>query len=98
MHRRLVRSPFLMVRQIAARGQICRECRFNLAGLDLESFDAKCPECGSEIHHEAARSPILRIPNWDGAQGRFPTGMEPRAEQFLLQLTEPLIEVVGSRE
>jgi len=46
--------------RIVARGQFCRKCRFDLAGLDIEAAQAKCPECGCEIHHESARRPLIR--------------------------------------
>ncbi len=46
--------------RVAARGQFCKKCKFDLAGLDLDPTNAKCPECGSEIHQESARRTQLR--------------------------------------
>lgn len=46
--------------RVAARGQFCRSCKFDLAGLDIDSSIAKCPECGSEVHQESARRKLLR--------------------------------------
>jgi hypothetical protein len=46
--------------RIVARGQFCRRCQFDLAGLDLESSATKCPECGREIHQEPSRRALLR--------------------------------------
>ena len=46
--------------RIIARGEFCRKCRFDLAGLDIDSADAKCPECGSEVHDSAHRRGIIR--------------------------------------
>lgn len=46
--------------RVAARGQFCKKCKFDLAGLDLDPTNAKCPECGSEIHQESARQGVLR--------------------------------------
>ena len=45
---------------VVARGQFCKKCRFDLAGLDLDSLDVRCPECGRQVHNEAARREILR--------------------------------------
>lgn len=46
--------------RVVSRGQFCRSCKFDLAGLDLASTQAKCPECGSEVHQESARRTLLR--------------------------------------
>ncbi len=46
--------------RVAARGQFCKKCKFDLAGLDLEMLESKCPECGCGIHHEAGRRALLR--------------------------------------
>lgn len=46
--------------RIVARGAFCNACRFDLAGLDLKSPSAQCPECGCSIHQESARRPLLR--------------------------------------
>ncbi|MGV6814741.1 MAG: hypothetical protein ACWA5W_07025, partial [Phycisphaerales bacterium] len=46
--------------RVTHRGQFCKNCKFDLAGLKLESADAKCPECGSGIHDESARRSQLR--------------------------------------
>jgi len=46
--------------RIAAKGQFCKKCKFDLAGLDLDSIDAKCPECGNEVHQQSTRRTILR--------------------------------------
>ncbi len=46
--------------RVVARGQFCRKCRFDLVGLDIDSPQAKCPECGSETHQDSARRPLLR--------------------------------------
>lgn len=46
--------------RVVARGQFCRKCKFDLAGLDIDSSAAKCPECGCEIHQESARRKLLR--------------------------------------
>ncbi len=52
--------------RVVARGQFCKKCRFDLAGLDLESPEAKCPECGSEIHRVADQRVVLRRKSWVG--------------------------------
>lgn len=46
--------------RVVARGQYCRKCRFDLAGLDIDTPESKCPECGSEIHEPTARRGVLR--------------------------------------
>lgn len=43
-----------------ARGRFCRKCRFDLAGLEIETEQAKCPECGREIYLESSRRVVLR--------------------------------------
>lgn len=35
--------------RIAQRGQFCRKCRFDLAGIDLGEPTAQCPECGRAV-------------------------------------------------
>tara|TARA_R110002111_G_scaffold153816_1_gene220742 strand:+ start:621 stop:1493 length:873 start_codon:yes stop_codon:yes gene_type:complete len=52
--------------RVIARGQFCRKCKFDLAGLDLESSDSKCPECGCEIHNDTARRTRLRQKSFGG--------------------------------
>ena len=46
--------------RIVARGQFCRKCKFDLAGLPIELPETKCPECGREIHNPARRRSKLR--------------------------------------
>lgn len=46
--------------RVVASGQYCRACRFDLAGLDIEISEAKCPECGNEVHQESARRTTSR--------------------------------------
>lgn len=46
--------------RVAARGQFCRKCRFDLAGLDLEFDDSKCPECGSSVSQIAQQRGYIR--------------------------------------
>lgn len=46
--------------RVVDRGVFCKKCRFDLAGLDLGMPEAKCPECGCGIHHEAGRRALLR--------------------------------------
>jgi len=49
--------------QVVARGQFCRKCKFDLAGLDIETLKAKCPECGRSVQYESARRVFLRRPS-----------------------------------
>jgi hypothetical protein len=49
--------------RVVARGQFCRKCRFDLAGLDLNSPESKCPECGRGVQDESARRVFLRRPS-----------------------------------
>jgi len=46
--------------RIVARGQFCRRCKFDLAGLDIDSTESKCPECGSEVQNESRRKGVRR--------------------------------------
>ncbi len=46
--------------RVVARGRFCKKCRFDLAGLDLDAADARCPECGRGIHQESSRRTLLR--------------------------------------
>jgi len=46
--------------RVVARGQFCRKCKFDLAGLDIETIEAKCPECGRGVYDEATRRVFLR--------------------------------------
>jgi hypothetical protein len=46
--------------RVVARGQFCRKCRFDLAGLDLDSPESKCPECGRGVQQTAARRTLVR--------------------------------------
>ena len=46
--------------RIVERGQFCKRCKFNLAGLDLAQHDIKCPECGRAVHQGSARRALLR--------------------------------------
>jgi len=46
--------------RVVARGAFCKKCRFDLAGLDLESALAKCPECGRGVGDRADRRVVLR--------------------------------------
>ena len=46
--------------RISARGQFCRKCKFDLAGLPMESTRDKCPECGQAIHTQTSRRTTLR--------------------------------------
>ncbi len=46
--------------RVVARGQFCKKYRFDLAGLDLDAADARCPECGRGIHQESSRRTLLR--------------------------------------
>ena len=46
--------------RVVARGAFCKECRFDLAGLDLGQPDSKCPECGGDISKDPQRRTQLR--------------------------------------
>ena len=46
--------------RVVARGQFCKKCRFDLAGLDLDTPPAKCPECGRDVHQACGRRVLLR--------------------------------------
>ena len=46
--------------RISARGQFCRKCKFDLAGLPIEAAGDKCPECGESVSTQSARRTILR--------------------------------------
>lgn len=46
--------------RIAARGEFCRACKFDLVGIDLDTPEARCPECGAEVHHKSARRSTVR--------------------------------------
>jgi len=48
--------------RVIARGQFCRKCRFDLAGLAIGEPGAKCPECGRVVHDASARRVMLRRP------------------------------------
>ena len=49
--------------RVVARGRFCKKCKFDLAGLDLGSADARCPECGRVVHDASARRVLLRRPS-----------------------------------
>ena len=46
--------------RVIQRGQFCQGCKFDLSGLDLMSSDAKCPECGRDVHCQEDRRDYLR--------------------------------------
>ena len=46
--------------RVVARGAFCKKCRFDLAGLDLELPDSKCPECGNEVSLPSNRRGMIR--------------------------------------
>ncbi len=46
--------------RVALRGVFCGACRFDLAGIDLDSAQARCPECGAEVHNASARRSMVR--------------------------------------
>ena len=46
--------------RIVDRGVFCRGCRFDLAGIDTEAEQARCPECGRDLTQPKASRPILR--------------------------------------
>jgi|GEM_PF-3582644 len=46
--------------RVSEHGQYCKKCKFNLDGLSFDSEDAKCPECGRDIHDETCRRIKLR--------------------------------------
>lgn len=46
--------------RVVARGEFCKKCRFDLAGLELDVSDSKCPECGSVVHVQTSRRRSLR--------------------------------------
>jgi len=48
--------------RVIARGQFCKKCRFDLAGLAIGEPGAKCPECGRVVHDVSARRVMLRRP------------------------------------
>jgi len=56
----LLVSLFAFRGRVAARGQFCKKCRFDLAGLEIEADGARCPECGSEVSLESARRGLIR--------------------------------------
>ncbi len=46
--------------RVVARGQFCRKCRFDLAGLAWDESGAQCPECGHVVCQASARRALLR--------------------------------------
>ena len=48
--------------RVVALGEYCRACKFDLAGLDIESDQAQCPECGGGVYSESDRRGLLRKP------------------------------------
>jgi len=52
--------PIAVRGRVFATGQFCRKCRFDLAGLSVESEHAKCPECGRSIVGKSTHRASLR--------------------------------------
>ncbi len=52
--------PFAWRGRVIARGQFCRKCKFDLAGLDIEHHESKCPECGGGVESDSSRRVLLR--------------------------------------
>jgi len=46
--------------RVVVRGAFCKKCRFDLAGLEIETDGAKCPECGRGVGDRADRRVVLR--------------------------------------
>lgn len=46
--------------RVVLRGVFCGACGFDLAGIDLDSAQARCPECGAEVHGEDTRRGTMR--------------------------------------
>ncbi|MFG0298641.1 MAG: hypothetical protein ACF8K1_03455 [Phycisphaerales bacterium JB047] len=46
--------------RVSQRGVFCRKCRFDLAGIDIDTPLTKCPECGSDISSPQSRRDSLR--------------------------------------
>ncbi|MFG0244810.1 MAG: hypothetical protein ACF8MF_02000 [Phycisphaerales bacterium JB052] len=46
--------------RVVSRGVFCRKCRFDLAGIDRQGDQSKCPECGRDIADLKATRPVLR--------------------------------------
>jgi len=46
--------------RVVSRGVFCRKCRFDLAGIDRQGSQPKCPECGRDIADQRATRPVLR--------------------------------------
>ncbi len=46
--------------RVVERGRFCRDCKFNLAGIDTETPDACCPECGRATAPSGATQSSLR--------------------------------------
>lgn len=57
--------------RVVQRGVFCRRCRFDLAGIDLEPSEARCPECGSAVYQHEAR----RITQRRAARGWLAVGV-----------------------
>lgn len=57
--------------RVSPQGVYCRQCRFDLVGVDVLSDDARCPECGTNTSKPTARVAKLRTrkhtPIWAGA-------------------------------
>ena len=63
----LISLPLLVLGfrgRVVQRGQFCRKCRFNLAGIDFLESHAVCPECGHAIASDKNRRPCLRARMW----------------------------------
>lgn len=95
----LLMLPLAVRGRVAQRGQFCRGCRFDLAGLDLDPADAKCPECGREIHHSTDRREILRKPSRIGIiistllflAGIVSIGAQSKASTIVAALPDPIV-------
>ena len=46
--------------RVTQRGQFCRRCRFDLAGIGLDDPGARCPECGRALSGAKGRRTVLR--------------------------------------
>lgn len=46
--------------RVVARGVFCRRCRFDLAGIDRDRANARCPECGHRIGEGGQPRTVLR--------------------------------------
>ena len=46
--------------RVNQRGVFCRRCKFDLAGIDTDTTQARCPECGSDVSSASARRTSLR--------------------------------------